>query len=230
MVLAQAAVWMRVDGSTLPLVSTAGGFWARRLRWRLIGAWRWPLFLVLTVVDALIVVWLPPNGTDALFVPALVICSFGNLFLIGAVAPWLARRIVARQGQQAPSPTFPPANHVELLTDRIASIALVLGVAGLLIAGLGNHKVVVAATDRLARGGAAARDFALVHGPADVRRNARAANINSHELQQDGLFRMCIPHDDPTRAFCMYVDASKKPPSVKPDHDTRPNGAIFRNP
>jgi hypothetical protein len=164
-------------------------------------------------------------------VPALVICSFANLFVIGAIAPWLARRIVARQGSEAPpASTFPPANHLELLTDRIAAIALVLGVVGLLVAGLGNHKVVVAATDRLARGGAAARDFALIHGSADVRRNARAANINSHELQQDGLFRMCIPYDDPTRAFCMYVDASRKPPTVKPDHDTRPNGAVFRNP
>ena len=201
------------------------------MRWRLLGAWRWPLFLVITVLDALIVVWLPPNGTSALFVPALVICSFGNLFLIGVVAPWLARRIAARQGMTRPaSPSFPPANHVELLIDRIASIALALGLVGLVIAGLGNHKVVVAATDRLARGGAAARDFAVVHGPADVRRNARAANINSHELQQDGLFRMCIPYDDPTRAFCMYVDASRKPPSVRLDHDTRPNGVIFRNP
>src|SRR3954471_5401356 len=58
-------------------VSTAGGFWARRMRWRLLGAWRWPLFLAVTVLDAFVVVWLPPNGTSALFVPALVICSFG---------------------------------------------------------------------------------------------------------------------------------------------------------
>src|SRR5437763_1374877 len=172
-------------------MSTAGGFWARRMRWRLIGAWRWPLFFVLTVLDALIVVWLPPNGTRALFVPALVVCSFANLFLIGAVAPWLARRLVARQGESPPSSTFPPANHTEILTDRIAAIILALATVGLLIAGAGNHKVVVAATDRLARGGAAARDFAIAHGPADVQRNARAVNINSHELQQDGLFRMC---------------------------------------
>jgi hypothetical protein len=200
------------------------------MRWRLLGAWRWPLFLVTTVLDAFVVVWLPPNGTSALFIPALVICSFANLFLIGAVAPWLARRIVARQGVPPPSSTFPPANHVELLTDRIATAVLVLGVIGLVIAGLGNHKVVVAATDRLARGGAAARDFAVAHGTADVRRNARAADINSHELQQDGLFRMCIPYDDPTRAYCMYVDATRKPPTVRLDHDSRPNGAIFRNP
>jgi hypothetical protein len=211
-------------------VGTADRFWARRLRWRLIGAWRWPLFLALTVLDGLLVTWLPPGGTRALFVPALVLCGFANLFLIGAVAPWLARRMVARQGERPPSSTFPPANHLELLTDRIAAIVLALATVGLLIAGAGNHPVVVAATDRLARGGAAARDYALAHGPADVRRNARAANINSHELQQDGLFRMCIPYDDPTRAFCMYVDASKHPPTVRPDGDSQPNGALFHNP
>jgi hypothetical protein len=211
-------------------MSTADRFWARRLRWRLIGAWRWPLFLVLTVVDGLIVHWLPPNGARALFFPALVLCGFANLFLIGAVAPWLARRLVARQGQQPPSSTFPPANHLELLTDRVASIVLVLATVGLLAAGAGNHKVVVAATDRLARGGAAAREFALIHGPPDVKRNARAANINSYELgDQHGLFRMCIPYDDPTRAYCMFVDAGKRPPTVRPDPDSRPNGKLFHN-
>ena len=211
-------------------MSTAGGFWARRLRWRLIGAWRWPLYVAITLLDALIVVWLPPNGTEALFVPALVICSFANLFLIGVVAPWFARRLVARSGERPPSSTFPPANHLEVLTDRIAAIVLVIATAGLLIAGAGNHKVVVAATDRLERGGEAARDYAVAHGADDIKRNAQAANINSHELEQDGLFRMCIPYDDPTRAYCMYVDASETPPSVKPDTDTRPNGAVFRNP
>jgi hypothetical protein len=211
-------------------VSTAGSFWARRLRWRLIGAWRWPLFLVLTVADAVIVHLLPPNGTRALFVPWLVICGFANLFLIGAVAPWLARRIVARQGQPAPAATFPPANHLELLTDRIAAIALGIATVGLVIAGAGNHKVVVAATDRLAHGGEAARAYAIAHGPSDIKRNAREANINSHELEQDGLFRMCIPYDDPRRAFCMFVDAARNPPTVKPDGDSRPNGLLFPNP
>jgi hypothetical protein len=211
-------------------VSTADRFWSRRLRWRLIGAWRWPLLLVLTIVDALIVVWLPPTGNAAQFWPSLIICGFANLFLIGAVAPWFARRLVARQGQRPPSSTFPPANHLELLTDRIASIVLALACVGLLIAGAGNHRVVVAATDRLARGGEAARDFAIAHGPEDIRRNAREVNINSHELDLDGFFRMCIPYDDPTRAFCMYVDANKDPPTVDRDSDTRPNGAFFRTP
>jgi hypothetical protein len=133
--------------------------------------------------------------------------------------------MVARQGEQAPSPTFPPANHLELLTDRIASIVLVISTVGLLVAGAGNHKVVVAATDRLAAGAESAKAFVSVHAPPEIRRNIDA--LNSHELQQDGLFRMCVPYDDRLKAFCMYVDAGRKPPTVKPDGDSRPNGAIF---
>lgn len=206
-------------------MSTADRFWARRLRWRLIGAWRWPLFLVLTIVDALVVHWLPPNGTSARFFPWLFIAAFANLFLIGAVAPWLARRMAARQGDPAASPTFPAANHVELLTDRVAAVVLVLSTIGLIVAGAGNHKVVVAATVRLANGASAAKAFVDVHAPPEIRRNIDA--LNSHELQQDGLFRMCVPYDDRLKAFCMYVDAGRKPPTVKPDGDSRPNGAIF---
>ena len=63
-------------------------FFPRRLRWRLLGAWRWPLFLVLTVADGFIVHALPPTGARAEVIPAMVICSFANLFLIGVVAPW----------------------------------------------------------------------------------------------------------------------------------------------
>jgi hypothetical protein len=210
-------------------VSTAGGFWARRLRWRLIGAWRWPLYLAITVVDALIVVWRPPSGAgQALFIPALVICSFGNLFLIGVVAPWLARRMVARQGLQPPSSSFPPANHVELVTDRIATTVLAIGAVGLLAAGLASGKPRVCVTDRSCNAGDAALAFVNAHAPAEIRRNVDTAN--SYRLGDAGLFRICIEFDDRRRAYCMFVDTSQKPISVRPDPDSRPNGAVFRNP
>src|ERR671932_2521723 len=100
-------------------MAAPGSFWARRLRWRLIGAWRWPLLVVLTFADAAIAHALPPTGTRALFFPSLFIAGFANLFLIGVVAPWLARRMAARQGAEARAPaTFPPADHRELLVDR----------------------------------------------------------------------------------------------------------------
>jgi hypothetical protein len=206
-------------------VATRESFWARRLRWRLIGAWRWPLFIVITFADAAIIVALPPTGGRALFFPALFICSFVNLFLIGAVAPWLAHRIQARQGERPVRSTFPPADHREVLIDRIASIALVLAMLGLVAAGLGNRKVVVADTNRLERAADAVRAYVNAHGTAEMKRNIDT--LNTHPLQEDGLFRMCIARDDRTKAFCMYVDAKRHPPTVRPDGDSRPNGLYF---
>jgi hypothetical protein len=208
-------------------MATSDQFWARRLRWRLIGAWRWPLFLVCTVADAFIVHKLPPAGARALFFPALFIASFGNLILIGAVAPWLARRLAARQGT-APAASFPPANHFEILVDKVASIALLIATVGLFAAGLGNRKLVVADTDRLARAGEAVKSYVDVHAPLEIRRNIDT--LNTHDTQEDGFFRMCVAYDDRTKAYCMFVDAKTKPPKLVPDRDSRPNGAYFRTP
>lgn len=208
-------------------MSTDTAIWVRRLRWRLLGAWRWPLFLVLTVADGFIAHALPPSGGSTEVVPAMVVASFANLFLIGVIAPWLARRIAARQAMGPQPATFPPANHGELLTDRIAAITLVVASLGLVAAGLGNKKVVDAVTQRVARGGDAARSYAIAHGPAEIRQAASQDDINTHPLQEDGLFRMCVPYQDARKQFCMYVDANKRPPSVRRDPDSRPNQVIF---
>jgi hypothetical protein len=208
-------------------VATSEQFWARRLRWRLIGAWRWPLFFLCTVADAFIVREFPPTGARALFFPALFIASFGNLILIGAVAPWLARRVAARQGTP-PAASFPPANHYEVLVDKIASITLVVATLGLFAAGLGNRKVVVAETDRLARAAQSVKVYVDSHAPPEIRRNIDT--LNTHPTQEDGFFRMCVAYDDRTKAYCMFVDAKPHTPTVIPDRDSRPNGAYFRTP
>lgn len=213
---------------SLSRVATRQNFWVRRLRWRLIGAWRWPLFFVITLADALIVTWEPPFGGRALFFPALFLCAFANLFLIGAVAPWLARRIAAREGQEPAAPSFPPANHLELIVDKVASIALVLGMVGLLAAGLGNQKTAVCVTDRVCRVGEAVRAYVDSHASPEVRRNIDT--LNAHPTQEDGFFRMCVSYDDRRRAYCMFVDAKPHPPSVVPDRDTRPNAVYFHTP
>jgi hypothetical protein len=196
------------------------------MRWKLIGAWRWPLFVLVTFLDAVIVVAEPPFGAEARFFPALFLCAFANLFLIGAVAPWLARRIRAREG--AAPPTFPPADHHELLVDRIACAVLVLGAVGLLIAGLGNQKTPVCVTDRVCEVGDSVRTFVNANAPPEIRRRVDAVNL--HPTQEEGFFRACIPYEDPRRQYCMFVDAKEKPPSIVRDNDTRPNEIYFRTP
>ncbi len=78
-------------------VSSQERFWTRRLRWRLRGAWQWPVFAALTLVVGLIIHLLSPTGADVDLLLAVILASFGNLFLVGLVAPWLARRLLERQ-------------------------------------------------------------------------------------------------------------------------------------
>ena len=207
-------------------MSARDTFFPRRLRWRLIGAWRWPLFVAVTFLDAAIVKAEPPFGAEARFFPALFLCAFANLFLIGALAPWLARRLQRRE--PAAPPTFPPADHHELLVDRIACIALVLGAIGLLIAGLGNQKTPVCVTDRVCEVGDAVQTYVEAHAPPEV--VARVDAMNARQTQEDGFFRVCVPYEDPRRQYCMFVDAKDRPPSIVRDNDTRPNQVYFRTP
>ena len=62
---------------------------------------------------------LPPIGEGVNFIPALLISTFGNLLLIGVVAPWLARRTWNRR--PAAEPGAPPRAQLEVLTDRIGT-------------------------------------------------------------------------------------------------------------
>ena len=106
----------------------------------------WPAFVALTLLDGLVLHLLPPVGTGVDLVPAILIAVFGNLVLIGALAPWLARRMWARR--PAAEPGAPPMAQVEVLIDRIGTGLLVASVVGVLAAGLAARPLVVAETGR----------------------------------------------------------------------------------
>ena len=71
-------------------------FWPSRLRWRLRGAMQWPAFVLFTLLDAVVIAELPPSVIkEPNLIVGLLAATFGNLVLIGAVAPFLARRLAA---------------------------------------------------------------------------------------------------------------------------------------
>jgi hypothetical protein len=216
--------WTR--GRYLPGVRTKSPFWPRRLRWQLLAAWRWPALVVLTLVDGAIIAALPPSGTSARFIPSAIIALFGNLFLVGAVAPWLARRLAARRGVEAAAAQFPPVDSGEILVDRVATILLLLGAVGLLATGLGNRKVVVADTNDEQTAVEAAQSFVQAHAPADVRANATQGFLSPHKLET-GYWRICGRHRDPHNAYCVYVSTKPKPPRVRLDTSHEPNAEMF---
>src|SRR5918912_3554369 len=103
--------WTARQRRNLACVATAERFWTRRLRWRLLGAWRWPAFAVLTVVDAAL---LHEVGTGVRFnwPVSLILASFANIALLSAADALarLAARNRAAQGVQDP--------HLEVTIDR----------------------------------------------------------------------------------------------------------------
>ena len=54
---------VHLSKATLPPVDPEERFWPTRVRWRLRGAWMWPTFVALTLLDGLVLHLLPPVGT-----------------------------------------------------------------------------------------------------------------------------------------------------------------------
>jgi hypothetical protein len=195
-------------------------FWPARIRWRLRGAWMWPTFITVTLVDGLILHLLPPVGTGVDLIPAILLATFGNLVLIGAIAPWLARRTWKRR--PAAQPGAPPRAQLEVLSDRIGTGLLLATIVGVVAAGLAARPTVVSETEDTEANAKAFRALVLRRGDQELIRNLETAN--TVRLGED-FFRTCIARDDRERYFCAFVDTSRKPPDVDVDGSAEPNSA-----
>jgi hypothetical protein len=189
----------------------------------------WPTFVVLTLADGLILHLLPPvklgvttNGMTLIF--GIIVATFGNLILVGAAAPWLAKRLAARE-ELAPAPGLvPPQVRLEVIQDRVGTVLLALGLVGLVAAGLGSRPVVVSETNATEANARAVKRYIEATGSPELIRNLETAN--TIKLGED-YFRTCIARDDRRRAFCLYVNTRSHPPRVKRDPSTEPNSRLM---
>jgi len=195
--------------------------WARRLRWRIRGAWQWPAYAVLTLLDAVILSELPPVSGGVDFVPGLIVSSFGNLFLIGVVAPWLGKRLAQREAGTGGN-GVPLSVKIEVLKDRSAAVLLGVATLGLVAAGLAARPLVVSETRETERNAEIVRDHVLAEAPHEIQRNLDTANTVKLE---DGYFRTCVNYDERDRAYCLFVDVDvdAEPPLITKDPSTLPN-------
>jgi hypothetical protein len=181
----------------------------------------WPAFIVLTLVDGLILHRLPPVSTGVDLIPGILLATFGNLVLIGALAPWLARRIWARR--PAAETGTPPRAQLEVLTDRIGTGLLLASVVGVVAAGLAARPTVVSETEDTERNAQAFRQLVLHTQNPELIRNLETAN--TVRLSED-YFRTCIARDDRERFFCAFIDTSGERPKVIPDRSAESNSTF----
>ena len=151
----------------------------------------WPTFVAVTLLDGLILHLLPPVGTGVDLVPGILIATFGNLLLIAAIAPWLARRTWNRR--PAAEAGAPPRAQLEVLSDRIGTGLLLATIVGVTAAGLAARPLVVAETDAKERAAETLYSHVRANGTPEQRRNLEASDM---DRWFEGYFRACIPSDD----------------------------------
>lgn len=203
-------------------MSSSAQAWATRLAWRMRGAWAWPAFGALTLADGLIIHLLPPTRTGVGLIPGVIIASFGNLILVGAIAPWIARRLEARRPANGQANGGVP---YEVVLDRVATAVLVLGAVGLVAAGLATQPLVVSETEATEKNARVIREHVLASGHEELVRNLETANTIRLD---EGFFRTCLAADDRRRAHCFFVDTSAEPPTLRRDPSTVPNSEFRR--
>ena len=190
--------------------------WRSRLRWRWRGALQWPAFVLLTVVDALLLGWLPiagDGGTD--LVPALLLAFFFNLVAVAVVAPLVAIRL-RRRRRDLP----------RVVADDYAGTAL-LGVVtlGFLVGGLVHRPTMQDAEHDFVVQQDVARRYVARQAPAEFR--ARVTESNTIKLS-DEYFRTCVPGPDAQRWFCVFVSTEESPPGITVDTNRVSNDALTR--
>jgi hypothetical protein len=195
-------------------MGTVDRFWPRRLRWRLLGAWRWPAFAFFTLLDAIL---LHEVGTGVRFnwAVSLILASFANIALLAA-ADALAR--IAARNRAAHGMEEDP--HLEVTIDRGGIALLAIGAVGLAASGLATHHLIVSETNATTANAKSVESWVNRNGSAEYRRNLETANT---EKLSDGYFRTCIADDARKRFLCLFVDTKKKPPEVVRDPSTEPN-------
>jgi len=164
-----------------------------RLRWRLHGAWMWPSFVLLTLVDGAVVHWLPLAGDSESAVSGWLVGVFFSLVAIVLISPalgWLLRRL--------------RADMPKVVARDYAGTTVVLAVTACLLGvGLAHHSQVTSDTRALEDAVARAEAYIGDRAPAQFARNLSSAN--TYEIQPDRIYRTCVSNVQRTRDYCVVV-------------------------
>lgn len=188
----------------------------RRLRWRLLGAWLWPAFVVVTLLEVGLLHWLPIAGEGSGPIPALLLAGCLNVAavaLLGGLGSIGLRRL---------RPDLP-----KVVADDYAGLAALAAVGlAFLVAGVVHRPELNAEQEAFARQSMAVRLWVQANGDDFTRAHVDAAD--SVQVDRD-LYRTCVPGPDPDRRrwLCLIVDTSHQPPRVRRDTSRESNASQY---
>jgi hypothetical protein len=169
------------------------GAWLVRARWRYRGAWLWPMFAVLSVVDGLVGHALPISGRQQSVAGGVVVGLALNLLAVVLLSRPLGA-IWRRRRRDLPS---------LVARNYAGTLCLALITVGFVVAGLGNRSDL--RSDDAAYRDAVVRAVAFIgdRAPAQFRRNV--AHADTFTIQPDSVYRTCVPNSAHTRTYCVIV-------------------------
>jgi hypothetical protein len=168
-----------------------------RLRWRLHGAWMWPAFLALAVLDGVIVHLLPPLGDSASVLGGMLVGVFLSLIgivVLGPLLGWGLRRV--------------RRDMPRVVARDYAGTAVVIAVSALLLALGLQHRQQIAA-DASALRDAESRALAYIGDRAPSQFRANLQSLNTFEVQPRLIYRVCVSNLPGTEDWCVIVDRSR---------------------
>jgi hypothetical protein len=185
----------------------------RRLRWRLRGAWLWPTFLVVTVLEMLLLHWLPLAGERTGLVAALLLAACLNLIAVVLVGG-LGGAALRRRRRDLPK---------VVAEDYAGTAGLALVAVVFVAVGIAHRPETAAEHHAFDEQSIAAQRWIEANGDPFERAHAGAATT----LRIDaGLYRTCVPTMQPRRWLCLIVDTAASPPQVKVDPNHESNASM----
>jgi hypothetical protein len=183
----------------------------RRLRWRLRGAWQWPAFVGLTVVDAVLVARLPFSGDGADAIGAMLLAGLFNLLAVALLAPVFGM-LLRRRRRDLPL----------MIARDYAGTALLVAITFGLVAGGVFHRSEVTAERADQRAVfAAVHDYVVQSEPRFV---DGLGSMSTWRLETDH-YRVCVPGPEKL-PICLLVNTDQSPAGVKRDATREPNEAM----
>jgi hypothetical protein len=177
--------------------------WRQRLRWRLRGAWQWPAFAALTVVDAALAAWLPWTGEGADAIGAFLFAAFVNLIAIAVLAPFRGMAL-RRRRRDLPF----------MIARDYAATGLLVFIGLALLAGGVLHRSALNAERADERAVlVAVHTYLSTENPRLV---PALETLDSRKLEDDN-YRACIfpPHE--RLPLCFFVNTNQSPAGITRD-------------
>jgi hypothetical protein len=171
--------------------------WLARMRWRRRGAWLWPTFVGVTLIDGLIVHALPMVGNSQNVVGGVVLALVVNVLAVLFGSRPLGALLRRRR------PDLP----VGVARNYAGTSAVLLVTLAMLGLGLLHRSTLQSQQRALVDATVRAQAYIGDHAPAAFRANVR--QTDTFAIQPGRIFRTCVPSQDGRRTYCVVVDESR---------------------